>query len=213
MAKSTSLQRLLTNTTIKSFEDREKVLDEAKREAFNSRLGTYLALAYAYQWWLMSKDDRLYMEQKFKSAEIKVSDLETTNFLVPTIKLIFDLNEPTYYSRVTEYALVLQYVHRKMDEETYEDAAACPSLAVEIIKKGKGIRKCAEAQRQFNNPKDENEPPQTDLEAFLQKVCTNRYNGKESDGAVNIPAPKSSAGLVLMVGRPDQNNLIDIVDV
>ena len=136
VSKSTSLQRLLTDTTIKTFEDRESALAEAKKEAFNSLLGTYLALAYAYQWWVMSKDDRPYMEQKFKSAEIKFSELETTNFLIPTIKLIFDLNEPTYYSRVTEYALVLQYVDRMMDKEAYEDVAECPALAVEIIKDG-----------------------------------------------------------------------------
>ena len=41
MAKSKAMERLFNNLTIKSYDDREELLKQAKKEGFNCRQGTY----------------------------------------------------------------------------------------------------------------------------------------------------------------------------
>lgn len=215
MAKSKVMERLFNNLTIKSYDDREELLKQAKKEGFNSRQGTYVALAYAYQWWMMSIKDEAYMLQKFKShvPEIKVTDVDKINMFVPTIKLIFDFTESKYYSRASEYALVLQYVHRMMDTDMYREEAENPSIVIAIIKDGDGIRKCVEAQRTFNNPVNANEATQTQINDHLQEACTKIYKGKKALSSLDLDAPKSSTGFVLMMGRIEDDGGVDVVEV
>ena len=215
MAKSKPMERLFNNLTIKSYDDREELLKQAKKEGFNSRQGTYTALAYAYQWWVMSLKDEAYMLQKFKShdPEIKVNDTDKINMYVPTIKLIFDFTESKYYSRASEYALVLQYVHRMMDTDMYREEAENPSIVITIIKEAEGIRKCAEAQRQFNNPLNANEATQKQINDHLQKACTKIYKDKKALSTVTVDAPATSTGFVLMMGRVGDDGAVDVVEV
>ncbi len=213
MAQSKALKRLLQNIAIDKYDDREEVLEAAKKEGFNSRQGTYVALAYAYQWYVMSINDPSYMMQKFQSSEIKVSDAEKKSMFLPTIKLIFDFTESQYYSRASEYALVLQYVHRMMDDDLYADSSEDPSIVITIIKEGEGIRKCIEKQRAHNNPPDKNEATQSEINNYLQKACEQVYQNKKSLSTIKIDSPANSNGFVLMMGRVDKNGDIDIVDV
>lgn len=211
---SKSLQRLMNKLKVQQYDTAEDVLKVAREHGMGSRTAIYLALAYAYQWHLMSINNKSYMMQKFKSNDISTSDNDKKNLFIPTIKLVFDFIESRYASRVTEYALVLQYIDRKLDQTEYVNQGYLPLLITDLINNDGGVRKCANSQRDHNNDSDDsdNHTP-TEKKGFIQKACTKYYNQHASLSKIDVQAPPSSTGFVLMMGRVDPAGGIDIVDV
>lgn len=211
MAKSTSLQRLINASKIDIYDDREEVLKVAQKEGFNSRQAVYVALAYAYQWYTLSIQDRPYMESKFKSKEITVSEWTAANLFNATIKLVFDFDEPRYYSRVSEYAMVLQYIHRTIDTDRYRDDAENPAIVLKIIKDGGGVKKCAIDQR-LHIMGNDIEIAQADIDDYLQSECEKIYKAKKSAASVTLTSSAGAGDFVLMLGRATQGGNVDVVD-
>ena len=211
MAKSPSMQRMIDALKVEQYDDREEVLKVAKKEGFNSRQAVYAALAYTYQWYKMSAQDRPYMESKFKSAEISVSEWSASHLFIATIKLVFDFNEPKYYSRVSEYALVLQFIDRKLELEKYLDGAEYPGTVLEIIKDAGGVRKCALDQRSHLTG-NETDLSKSEIEVYLQDECERKYQTKKPDTTVALASKAKVDSFVLILGRATQNGDVDIVD-
>ena len=211
MAKSISLHRLINASKIDRYEDREEVLKVAQKEGFNSRQAVYVALAYAYQWYTMSVQDRSYMESKFKSKEITVSEWTPANLFISTIKLVFDFDEPRYYSRVSEYAMVLQYIDRMIDDAKYQDEAENPGIVLKIIKDGGGVKKCAIDQRSHIMGRDTG-IAQADIDDYLQLECEKIYKTRKSAASVTLTSSPNAGDFVLMLGRAAQDGSVDVVD-
>ena len=214
MAQSKSMKRIADALKIETYDDKEKVLKHAQEAGIGSRKAIYMALAYAYQWYSMSIGTPPYMLSKFKghNPEIKVQEPNKNIFYVPTIKLVFDFVESQYASRVTEYALVLQYVERMMQDPVFVDAAENPHTVIDIISAGEGIRKCAETQREFNNPGTGCGASKQDVEDYLKTACAKAYKNKATISTIEIDTPKTS-GYVLMMGRVSTDGEVDVLDI
>ena len=210
--KSASLKKLIDNLTVQTYTDAEDALEEAKKHGMGSRAAIYLAFAYAYQWYHMSLNQEAYMRQKFKSNDIKVSD-EDTNFFIPTIKMVFGFNEGRYASRISEYALVLQYVHENINDAEYVNDSYLPTWVTELINENGGVRKCSIEQRKANNGTSNNLPCVSDEMKFLREKLKKHYASKKAKNSVKVTDLSTSSEFVLMIGRPDKDGEVDIVEV
>ncbi len=84
-------------------EELDAVLGEAKKEAFNSRDATHMALAKGYVWYQRAlnlgeseRTGREYLRVKFENHSTPIAKKAGVSDYNPVVKLIFDMTAPKY---------------------------------------------------------------------------------------------------------------------
>lgn len=195
------------------FKDANAALAFAQKEAKGSRLAVYAALTAAFNFYIQSKDIPAYLADKFQTHDPKIPFKEGSPLFTPIIKLVFGLTDSNYASRVSEYALALEYIDRLSKDPAFANDIDNPAIGITIIKAIGGVKKAAEEQRKYNNPKPKGVATAEETNKFFRKKCDEIYNARDNLGSVKACTSTDKGGYVLMMGRVESASKVDVIEM
>lgn len=195
------------------FKDADAALAFAQKEARGSRLAVYAALTAAFNFYIQSKGIAKYLEDKFKSHDPIIPYKTGGSFFTPIIKLVFGLTDSQYASRVSEYALALEYIDRLTKDQDFVDDIDNPAIGITIIQAIGGIKKAADEQRKHNNPRPNGVASIEDTNKFYREKCNEIYNTRDNFGSIDVEISTGEGDYVLMMGRVGSAGKVDVIEM
>lgn len=195
-----------------------KQYDLIKKNALTAyttgRDSSYRAMALAYMWYELAKDDKKYMAVVFD----KMRTNTPLNMYTNTIKCCFNLDRNSQASTISKYARVLGYISEHnsiaINEQTDDDDFA--KQTAKIIADGGGLDACAKAYNSGDGSSTTTKASRTRMTTEDVSRAMKSYKDTERKVVGNFDynedLEETSGGLVVMIGRVDANS-IDVLDI